>query len=77
MKNRYIYTIFFDFCLYSKRWNIQMIKENLWSSVLQESSKRTKYPVGSVLFVGDANCGRTSLINKLCEGVDGIGTKNL
>lgn len=52
-----------------------MIKENLWSSVLQESSKRTKYPVGTVLVVGDANCGRTSLINKLCEGVDGTGTK--
>ena len=38
----------------------------LWSSLLRESSKRTKGIEGVCVFVGDSGCGKSHLIEKLC-----------
>jgi GTPase SAR1 family protein len=39
---------------------------DLWSSLLRESSKRSNYPEGTVLFLGDSYCGKTKLVEQLC-----------
>lgn len=44
---------------------------NIWESLLKESSKRVHLPDGAVLFFGGAGCGKTSLVNKLCEDSNG------
>lgn len=41
--------------------------DNLWTSLLRESSKRSKVLTDSkVLIVGDPECGKSSLLEKLC-----------
>ena len=39
----------------------------LWSALLRESSKRSKYHDDSIcVFLGDSNCGKSNLIDRLC-----------
>jgi hypothetical protein len=42
------------------------MSSNLWSSLLQESSKRTKHPDSIAIFLGDSECGKTKLVERLC-----------
>lgn len=44
---------------------------NIWETLLKESSKRVELPHGSVLFFGNASCGKTALVGKMCEDSDG------
>ena len=40
---------------------------DLWTSLLRESSKRSKYHNDSIcIFLGDSDCGKTKLIDTLC-----------
>ena len=39
---------------------------NLWSSLLRESSKKTKYSDALTVFLGNSDCGKTKLVDKLC-----------
>jgi GTPase SAR1 family protein len=49
---------------------------NLWSSLLKESSKRSKLPEATCIFVGDQNVGKNATIEKICaqtENKDLVG----
>ena len=50
---------------------------NIWESLLKESSKRVQLPDGSVLFFGSAGCGKTALVNKLCEDSNGPAAEDV
>jgi GTPase SAR1 family protein len=45
------------------------MSENIkfWENILRESSKRTKQCSTSVLFIGNSNSGKTSIIKQFCE----------
>jgi hypothetical protein len=49
---------------------------NLWTSLLQESSKRSQIPESTCIIVGDPNSGKKQLLQKICnlqsssEGID-------
>ena len=40
---------------------------DLWSSLLKESSKRFKYPDATCILLGDVDCGKTKLVENLCS----------
>jgi predicted ATPase len=49
---------------------------NLWSSLLKESSKRSKLPDSTCVFVGDKSVGKNAIIEKICaqtESTDAVG----
>ena len=45
---------------------------NLWESLLRESSAtKNRVPPGVLVFLGDNSCGKTELLEKICDGVKG------
>ena len=40
---------------------------DLWGSLLRESSKRFRYPDSVCVLLGDSECGKTKLVEKLCS----------
>ena len=47
------------------------LNPNIWESLLKESSKRVQLPDGAVLFLGNASCGKTALVGRVCADSDG------
>lgn len=44
-----------------------MASNDLWGSLLRESSKRLRYPDSICIVLGDSECGKTKIVEKLCS----------
>ena len=62
----------FDF---SERWGKPRTQEelaesteatNLWESLLERGFRKSRSPDSNVVFVGDAGCGKATLVSRLC-----------
>jgi len=49
---------------------------DLWGSLLRESSKRFRYPDSVCILLGDSECGKTKLVEKLCSTTNGKNNIN-
>lgn len=47
--------------------NMSTSSENLWSTLLRECSKRSRFADAHCIFVGESMCGKSALVDKICH----------